>query len=119
MRVAPEEFEYLVEKALDQLPSEFAEILENVAVVVEDEPEIELLEEMGIPEDDELLGLYRGIPLIDRETAYFDLPDQVVLYRQPLLRISRDRRELIREVRDTLVHELGHHFGLTDEEMPY
>ena len=119
MRVGPEEFEFFVEKALDQLPPEFAELLDNVAVVVEDEPESELLREMGIRADDELLGLYRGIPLIDRETAYCELPDQVVLYRLPLLRISEDRRELIREVRDTLVHELGHHFGLTDEEMPY
>ncbi len=119
MRVALEEFEFLVEKALDQLPEEFAELLDNVAVVIEDEPDQETLEEMGIPEDDELLGLYRGVPLAERETGYFELPDQVTLYRLPLVRISRDRRELIREVRDTLVHELGHHFGLTDEEMPY
>ncbi|MEM7351258.1 MAG: metallopeptidase family protein [Acidobacteriota bacterium] len=104
---------------MDNLPAEFAELLDNIAVVVEDEPEPELLREMGMGEDEDLLGLYTGIPLSEREAAYSALPDQVVLYRLPLVRISRDRRELIREVRDTLVHELGHHFGLTDEEMPY
>lgn len=119
MRVPQEEFEHLIERAFDQLPEEFAELLDNIAVVVEEEPDEDTLEEMGIPEDDELLGLYRGVPLAERESAYSALPDQVVLYRGPLLRISRSRRELIREVRDTLVHELGHHFGLSDEEMPY
>ncbi|MEM1203104.1 MAG: metallopeptidase family protein [Acidobacteriota bacterium] len=119
MRVTPEEFDALVQRAMDQLPEEFAELLENIVVVVEEEPEPEILREMGFGPDEELLGLYRGVPLTERETGYFSLPDQVSLYRGPLLRICRDRRELIREVRDTLVHELGHYFGLSDEEMPY
>ncbi|MEM9555944.1 MAG: metallopeptidase family protein [Acidobacteriota bacterium] len=119
MRVSREEFEALVERALDQLPPEFAELLDNIVVVVEDEPEPELLAEMGMDADEELLGLYRGVPQTERETGYFSLPDQVSIYRGPLLRICRDRRELIREVRDTVVHELGHYFGLSDEEMPY
>ncbi|MEM7583614.1 MAG: metallopeptidase family protein [Acidobacteriota bacterium] len=119
MRVSEDEFAALVERAMEQLPPEFVELLENISVVVEDEPEAELLAEMNMDPEDELLGLYRGVPLIERETGYADLPDQVVLYRLPLVRIARDRRELIREVRDTLVHELGHYFGLTDEEMPY
>ena len=119
MRVTVDEFETLVQRAMDQLPSEFAELLDNIVVMVEDEPEPELLREMGMNEGDDLLGLYFGVPLAERETAYSALPDQVVLYRLPLVRVSRNRRELIREVRDTLVHELGHHFGLSDEEMPY
>ena len=119
MRVPPEEFETLVERAIDGLPEEFFALLDNVAVVVEDEPDPEDLHEMGFAPGEELLGLYRGIPLVERDSAYSALPDQVSLYRGPLLRICRDRRELIREIRDTLVHELGHHFGLTDEEMPY
>ena len=119
MRVSEEEFETYVERAIDQLPPEFAELLDNVVVMVEDEPEAELLRQMGMGEEEDLLGLYFGIPLAERETTYSALPDQVVLYRLPLIRASRSRRELIREVRDTLVHELGHHFGLSDEEMPY
>ena len=119
MRVSEHEFEALVERAFERLPPEFAELLDNIAVVVEDEPDPELLREMGMDEDDELLGLYLGVPLGERHSGYSALPDQVVLYRLPLVRVSRNRRQLIREVRDTLVHELGHYFGLSDEEMPY
>ena len=119
MRIPPEEFDALVQRAMDQLPEQFAELLDNVVVVVEDEPDPEDLREMGFGPGEELLGLYRGVPLTERETGYFALPDQVSLYRGPLLRICSTRRELIREVRDTLVHELGHYFGLSDEEMPY
>lgn len=119
MRVSREEFETYVEKALAELPPQFAELLENIVVVVEDEPEPELLDEMGFEDGDELLGLYRGVPQTERETGFFSLPDQVSIFRGPLLRICRDRRELVREVRDTVVHELGHYFGLSDDEMPY
>lgn len=119
MRVSPEEFEALVEKALDQFPEQFARLLDNVFVVVEEEPSEEVLRETETPPGEEILGLYQGISLADRGSAYSALPDQVTLYRGPLLRITSSRRELIREIRDTLVHELGHHFGLSDEEMPY
>ena len=119
MRVSEEEFETLVERAMEQLPTEFARLLDNIVVVVEDQPDSELLREMGMAEDEDLLGLYFGVPLAERESSYSALPDQVVLYRRPLVRVSRNRRQLIREVRDTLVHELGHYFGLSDEEMPY
>ncbi len=123
MRVSMEEFEALTERALDLLPAEFGELLDNVVIVVEDEPSTEdlaiLPDEDEPPGPDDLLGIYRGVPLSVRETSYCELPDQVALFRGPLVRMCRDRRELIREVRDTLVHELGHHFGLSDEEMPY
>lgn len=119
MRVSHEELEALVARALDALPEPFGTLLDNVVVVVEDEPTAEELVEVGLGEDDDLLGLYRGIPLADRDSAYMALPDQVVIFRGPLLRMCRTRRELMREVRDTVVHELGHHFGLSDEEMPY
>ena len=119
MRIHEDEFEALVERALEQLPGEFAELLDNIVVVIENEPEPSLKADMGMGEEEELLGLYQGVPFGERGSGYSALPDQVVLYRGPLVRISRDRRELIREVRDTLVHEIGHYFGLSDEEMPY
>jgi predicted Zn-dependent protease with MMP-like domain len=119
MRVAPEEFEALVAKALDDLPEEFAELLENVAVVVEEEPTEEDLESVGLDPEDDLLGLYQGVPLAERDSFYGGLPDRVVIYRGPILRACSSRREVIREVRDTVVHELGHHFGLDEDEMPY
>lgn len=119
LRISHDEFEQLVERALDQLPEEFAELLDNIVVVVEDEPSAEDLASVDLEAEDDLLGLYRGISLADRDIYYSELPDQVVIYRGPLSRLCGSRRELIREVRDTVVHELGHHFGLSDEEMPY
>ncbi|MEP7013058.1 MAG: metallopeptidase family protein [Acidobacteriota bacterium] len=119
MRVAPEEFEALVAKALDDLPEEFAKLLENVAVVVEEEPTEEELASVDLDPEDDLLGLYQGVPLAERDSFYGGLPDRVVIYRGPILRLCSTRREVIREVRDTVVHELGHHFGLDEDDMPY
>lgn len=120
MRVPREEFEALVEQALAGLPEEFAELLDNVAVMVEEEPDPADLEAMGMEPEEELFGLYQGVPLDQRDTFYNGaLPDRVLIYRGPILRACQDRREVIREVRDTVVHELGHHFGLDEEDMPY
>jgi predicted Zn-dependent protease with MMP-like domain len=112
-------FEKLVAEAIDGLPERFAELLENVAVVVEEEPDPSVLEEMGMEEDEELMGLYLGVPLTERDSQYQSLPDRVAIYRGPVLRCCGSRREIVREVRDTVVHELGHYFGLDDDEMPY
>ncbi|HVS66846.1 MAG TPA: metallopeptidase family protein [Thermoanaerobaculia bacterium] len=108
-------------EAIDTLPGEFADLLDNVFVVVEESPSPEDLValEMRPDEADELLGLYQGTPLGDRGTEYVDLPDRVVLYRRSILRVCRRERDVRDEVRDTLIHELGHHFGLDDDEMPY
>lgn len=123
LRVSRDQFEQLVVRALDGLPEDFARLLDNIAVVVEDEPSDELLAEMGFdvddPDRDELLGLYQGVPLNDRDMSYSQLPDRVTIYRGPILRSCSSRREVMREVRDTVVHELGHHFGLEDADMPY
>jgi predicted Zn-dependent protease with MMP-like domain len=112
-------FERLVEEALDGLPEHFAEMLENIAVVVEEEPDPAVLRELGMDADEELMGLYLGVPITERDTQYQALPDRVAIYRGPVLRCCGSRREVVREVRDTVVHELGHYFGLEDEEMPY
>ena len=87
MRIPPEEFEALVEQALEGLPEEFAELLENVAVMVEDEPDPEDLEALGMEPDEELFGLYQGVPLAERDTFYqAAMPDRVFIYRGPILR---------------------------------
>jgi len=112
-------FEKLVVEALDGLPPQFAEMLENVAVVVEEEPDPAVLVEMGMGEDEELMGLYLGVPLTERDSQYQSLPDRVAIYRGPVLRCCNSRRQIVREVRETVVHELGHYFGLDDDEMPY
>ena len=121
LRVSVERFDQLVAEAIDTLPGEFADLLDNVFVVVEESPSPEDLVALGMRPDeaDELLGLYQGTPLGDRGTEYVDLPDRVVLYRRSILRVCRRERDVRDEVRDTLIHELGHHFGLDDDEMPY
>ena len=119
MWIPPREFERLVEEALEHLPPRFADLLQNIAVVVEDEPsddDLDLLED----EDSELLGIYRGVALPHRTHDMLPmLPDQIAIFRGPIMRISRTRSEAVHEIRDTVVHELGHYFGLHDHEMPY
>ncbi len=114
------EFERLVRQAVEELPAEFREMLENVVVAVEEEPEEEDYEETGTPDDEELLGIFRG-PM--RTELSFDglagLPPQVVVFRGPILRCTSTNREAVREIQDTVRHELGHFFGLEDGEMPY
>jgi predicted Zn-dependent protease with MMP-like domain len=115
-------FERLVQRALEGLPEEFAARLENVTVVLEDEPDPEDVQRMGLDpvnDADELLGLYHGVPLIERGSGYSDLPDRIVIYMGPILRTCGSPQEVAREVRKTVIHEIGHHFGLSDEEMPY
>jgi predicted Zn-dependent protease with MMP-like domain len=121
LRVTAEEFESLVAKAVDSLPEEFAALLENVAVTVEEEPSDEDLESVGMePEEgDELFGLYLGVPLTERDSFYGALPDRIAVYRGPILRACATRREAIAEIRETVLHELGHFFGMEEEDMPY
>ena len=66
-----------------------------------------------------VLGLYHGVNMLERDTFYSALPDRVVIYRGPITRVCRSRREVIREVRDTVIHELGHYFGMEEDQMPY
>ena len=122
MHVSRTEFESLVEEALEKLPPEFAELLDNIAVVVEEEPTDEDLGALGEDraEDTELLGIYRGVALTRRTHNMLPmLPDQVAIFRGPILRVTRSRREAIRQIRETVIHELGHYFGLHDDDMVF
>ena len=123
MRVSREEFEALVEKAVQDLPEEFQEAIDNVMVMVEEEPDDDDLEGVGIdpadPDRDELFGLYQGTPLPERGSAYSALPDRVLIYRGPILRACETRREVMREIRETVRHELGHYFGMEEEDLPF
>ena len=118
-KIDREEFSRLVGDAMDQLPEEFAELAENVAIVVEDEPSPALLDELGLDPEEELFGSYQGLPLTERDSAYAELPDRIAIYRGPILRCCPSREEIVAEIRDTVVHELGHLFGLDDDDMPY
>jgi len=120
MRMSRDEFEKVVAHALDGLPPEIAERIENVAVVVEDEPSDEEIEDAGLdPETETLFGLYQGLALTERGAgASGMLPDRIAIYRLPLLESCADRGELIREIQDTVVHEVGHFFGLGEKDLP-
>ena len=118
MPINPAEFERLVEEALDSLPERFATLLDNVVVVVEEEPNASDLDVME-DEHGELLGIYRGTPMTQRSYGSFRMPDQIAIFRGPILRVSRSPRDAQRQIRETVIHELGHYFGLSDAEMVF
>lgn len=118
IRISRREFEQLVEQALGELPERFAALLDNVAIVVEEEPSDEDLDVMD-EDANELLGIYRGVPITERHYDSMRLPDQIAIFRGPILRVARSRSDALHEIRDTVVHELGHYFGLDDEGMAY
>ena len=118
-RITPQEFEAYVEEALASLPEKFRRYLENIVVVVEEEPADEDYDEMDVPEEEELFGIFRGVPYFERGTTTSHLPAQIAIFRGPILRSCATRREAVGEIRDTVVHEIGHMLGLGDEEMPY
>ncbi|MBV8600551.1 MAG: metallopeptidase family protein [Candidatus Eremiobacteraeota bacterium] len=114
------DFERLVDDALASLPKRFADLVENVVISVEDEPseeDLEMLEDAD--EDEELLGIYRGVALTDRahDSAPL-LPDEIAIFRGPIERVASTRAEVMSEIRETVIHELGHYFGLDDDELP-
>lgn len=103
----PAEFEALVAEALDGIPEEFARYLENVSVLVEDEPE----------DDEDLYGLYDGVPLSERTHDFAAPPDRIIIYRGPLVRDFRSRRAIRHQIRVTIVHEIAHFFGLDERRI--
>ncbi|HEY2435153.1 MAG TPA: metallopeptidase family protein [Vicinamibacterales bacterium] len=111
-------FEHLVEEALRMIPQQFRDAMVNVAVVVEDEPADELLDEMEIPEEDTLFGLYQGTPLPERGWAHGNsLPDRISIYQFPI-EDACDTEDDVREcVAETVIHEFGHYFGMSEEEI--
>ncbi len=113
------EFEKVVGEALDGLPLEFTELMSNLTIQVEDSPDAETMADVGLdPRSDVLFGLYTGVPLDQRGGWYGNvLPDMIALYRKPLLDACRNHRELIHQIQLTLLHEIGHHFGFSEEEM--
>jgi predicted Zn-dependent protease with MMP-like domain len=112
-------FQALAEQALSELPQRFLDMIENVVVFTEDWPNADVMEDMGSASPSELMGLYQGWPLPDRGVSYTgQLPDMIHLYRRPILSFCDEMGESVeRCVRHVLVHEIGHYFGFTDEEM--
>ena len=112
-------FKELVAEAIDSIPRGFAREISNVAIVIEDRPSPEVLEEMEIGPDDVLLGLYQGTPLPERQWAHGNtLPDCITLYRHTIEdECEGDEDEIVVAIGETLIHELGHYFGLSEDEI--
>lgn len=124
-RMTDREFESAVEEALASIPERFLDALENVAVVVEDEPNDYHLGALDDPDclgasmvDDELLGLYDGVSLPDRADGYDgDVPDVITVFKGPHERCFGSREEVVEEIGKTVVHEIGHYFGIDDARL--
>ena len=108
VRMDPQRFDELVSDALDLIPPELAAAMDNVVVLIEDRH----------PEDAELLGMYEGVALTERDSDYFgSLPDAITIYRQALLDVCESEDEVVEEVAITVIHEIAHHFGIDDERL--
>ena len=114
-----EQFRALVAEAIDTIPPRFAREMKNVAIVIEDEPSADLLEEMEMGPDDVLFGLYQGTPLPERQWGYGNaLPDRITLYQFTIEdECEGDEDCIVMEIGDTLIHELGHYFGMSEDEI--
>ena len=111
-------FEELVRRGLDLIPDEIAKQMRNVDIEVQDIPSQQQLASAGVPKGHTLLGLYVGIPLTRRTSGYnMAMPDRIIIFQRPLEAMASDEDDLVRRVRDTVVHEIAHHFGISDERL--
>ena len=117
-RVRKQRFAQLVEAALAELPPPFAEHLETVRVEIRDRPTPAMLQRLGLEEDELLLGLYEGVNEINRSVESSGvMPEVIFIFQEDVEEVSRNEADLIREVRTTVLHELGHHFGMDEEDL--
>ena len=113
-----ERFTELVQEALDGIPRRFRDAMKNVAVVVEDEPSQELLDDLDMDPGDTLFGLYHGTPLTQRGSSYGNvLPDRISIYKLPIEAACEDEDDIRQCIAETVIHEFGHYFGLSEEEI--
>ena len=117
-RVSKAQFGELVEAAIQELPEEFAEFLEEVPIEVRDQPTESQLQQAGVREGGLLLGLYVGRPRTQRHVEDSGaLPDVIYIFQEPIQAVCGTEAQLIRQVRVTVLHEIGHHFGLNEEDL--
>ena len=118
MRITRRNFDAMLEQAIDELPKKFARWLDEVPIIVEDEPPDDLLDELGIDADGDLLGSYHGVAITRRSVEDSPhLPDQIFLFRRPLMAMCDTSEQLAKEIRKTLLHELGHYAGFDEGEL--
>ena len=117
-KISRQEFDRLVDRALESIPACFAPYLENIMVEVKAKPSPKLLKRLEMEPDESLYGLYEGMPLVERGNGDPFLPDRIVIFREPLIEdFGDDAQEIVEQIQLTVLHEIGHHFGLEDDEM--
>jgi len=123
MRISNKEFDRIVKRAIGRIPNEIRRHLENIMITVRKRPLPEMLEELGYPPDEHLLGLYWGVPLNERSVADPPLyPDTIFLFKEPLEEMCESREQLEKEIEITVVHEVAHFLGMSEtrlEELGY
>jgi predicted Zn-dependent protease with MMP-like domain len=113
-----EAFEELVRQAIDDLPDEFLQFMNNVDIVVQRFPTRRQLAGVGLRSRYSLMGLYEGTPLTERASDYgFVVPDKITIFQMPIEALCENDEAIRREVQDTVIHELGHHFGIDEDRM--
>lgn len=113
-----EKFEKFVEEALSKVPKKFKKYIQNLAVIIEDEPSREIYKSTGSSAFSSILGLYHGLPFKHRGPFYGNLPpDVIVIYQKPIENICRSEDEIRKKVREVVLHEIGHYFGLSEKEL--
>lgn len=118
MQMTNEEFQDVVQEALDSVPEGFHQYLHDIAVDIEDEPDDATCREMKLRNPRELLGLYRGVPLTQRHVEDpYRYPERIIIYQKNIERICRTRQQMLSEIRKTVLHEVGHHFGLNERQL--
>jgi len=116
--LSPEAFDRLVEQAIARIPVEIRRYLDNIVISVEPRPTAEIIEDLGLSADDTLFGIYWGVPLTERSATYPPLfPDTIFLFQEPLELMCATHEELIEEIEITVVHEVAHAIGITDEQL--
>jgi len=117
MKSTEEEFDRFVREAIDSIDPQFRRYLDEVPVIVENLPDESVVQRLNLPDRYSLLGLFHGVPLNRRSVHAPDGPSQIVLYRQNLLSIARSQQQLARQIRKTIIHELAHLLGMTEEQI--
>ena len=120
MQLTDEQFDALITRAMDELPQQYIRGLDNVAIIMGDEPTAEQHDKMKLGEHSLLLGLYEGIPLTDRGNGYtFVLPDKITLFKNQILQVVDTKQELFEQIKRTLWHEIAHYYGLGHDRIEH
>ncbi|MBN1160471.1 MAG: metallopeptidase family protein [Dehalococcoidales bacterium] len=113
-----QQFEQLVARAIESLPEEIRERLENIDIIVDDKPTPEQLRRSGLSRNETLLGLYEGVPLTERTQGYgFVMPDKITIFQRPIEASCRSEKQITSRIQQVVRHEIAHHFGIDDDRL--